>query len=216
MKVNLVVAQGVHAGKVIPIGTARFLIGRDEQCNLRPASPAISKMHCGIHISGDKVVVKDYGSTNGTFVNGEQVVGEREVSDGDLMKAGPLEFTLKFEASVARPTVKATIKPIAMPVAVAATKIASPPIDEPDEETPDRSIFSDDDEEAAAMLMSMDDGVNTPTAEANIPDGATVTDMPIPGAASPPGSKPTSKPAIVDSSKSAADLLSKYMRRPRE
>ena len=40
MKVNLVVATGVHQGKVIPILGTEFLIGRDPQCQLRPASQA--------------------------------------------------------------------------------------------------------------------------------------------------------------------------------
>ena len=39
MKISLVVAQGVHTGKVIPVTAAEFVIGRDPQCHLRPASP---------------------------------------------------------------------------------------------------------------------------------------------------------------------------------
>src|SRR5580700_8606943 len=78
MKFSLVVAEGVHAGKVIPIATDQFLIGRDPHCNLRPASPAISKQHCGFFVRADKVVLLDYGSTNGTLVNGVQIAGEHE------------------------------------------------------------------------------------------------------------------------------------------
>ncbi|MEZ6141649.1 MAG: FHA domain-containing protein [Zavarzinella sp.] len=92
MKLNLIVADGVHAGKVIPVLTGEFLIGRDPQCQLRPASPAISKQHCGFFVREEGVFVRDFGSTNGTFVNGEQIAGEREIKEDDLVKVGPLAF----------------------------------------------------------------------------------------------------------------------------
>ena len=47
----------------------QFLIGRDEQCQLRPASQAISKLHCGVLVRDGKIYVKDFGSTNGTTVD---------------------------------------------------------------------------------------------------------------------------------------------------
>src|SRR6516225_8604807 len=97
MKLSLVVAQGVHQGKVIPIPVAQFLIGRDEGCQLRPASQAISKRHCAILARGGKVFVRDFGSTNGTFVNDAQVTGEQEIKDGDQLKIGPLEFKVKID-----------------------------------------------------------------------------------------------------------------------
>ena len=42
MKVSLIVASGVHVGKSIPVSGAKFLIGRDPECQLRPASQAVS------------------------------------------------------------------------------------------------------------------------------------------------------------------------------
>src|SRR5579871_4389690 len=97
MKVSLVVAQGVHKGKVIPIPVAQFVIGRDEGCQLRPASPAISKRHCSIEVRKGKVFVRDFGSTNGTFVNNEQVSGELECNGDEKIRIGPLEFVLKVK-----------------------------------------------------------------------------------------------------------------------
>ena len=67
MKVSLVVASGAHEGKVIQITGPQFLIGRNPQCHLRPASQAISKNHCGVLVRDGKVYVKDFGSTNGTI-----------------------------------------------------------------------------------------------------------------------------------------------------
>ena len=63
-----------------------------------PASQAVSKQHCAFHVREGKVFVVDFGSTNGTSVNDEQLPAnlEREVKHGDRIKAGPLDFTLSL------------------------------------------------------------------------------------------------------------------------
>src|SRR5689334_13828507 len=55
MKLSLaVLTPGRWEGKVIPITLAKFLIGRDPDCHLRPASPAISKRHCALVVRGTR------------------------------------------------------------------------------------------------------------------------------------------------------------------
>jgi len=44
---------------------------------------------------------RDFGSKNGTQVNGERVEGERAFEAGDKLKIGPLEFELCVKASIA-------------------------------------------------------------------------------------------------------------------
>jgi pSer/pThr/pTyr-binding forkhead associated (FHA) protein len=104
MKLSLVVTQGTQAGKGIPITKAEFIIGRDAQCNLRPASQHVSKKHCALRTKGDRVFVEDFGSTNGTFINDEQLKGERELRDGDRLRIGPLDFIVKLEGAADKPT----------------------------------------------------------------------------------------------------------------
>ncbi|MBN9118128.1 MAG: FHA domain-containing protein [Planctomycetes bacterium] len=104
MKVSLVVTSGSHEGRSIPLTGPQFLIGRDPQCQLRPASQAISKLHCAVLIRDGKVYIKDYGSTNGTLVNDALVQdAEVAVADGDVIRVGPLDFRLKIEAPAAKP-----------------------------------------------------------------------------------------------------------------
>ena len=95
MKIVLVVASGIYAGKEIAIAGNQFVIGRDEDCNLRPASPAISKKHCAIFYKDGEPFVKDLGSTNGTFLNDQQVESERPLAEGDKLRVGPLDFAVK-------------------------------------------------------------------------------------------------------------------------
>src|SRR5262245_23665565 len=112
MKVKLVVGSGVHEGREIPIASQQFVIGRDPQCQLWPSSPAISKKHCAIIQRGNKVFVRDFGSTNGTFVDGQAVTDEVEVTDQAKLKVGPLDFRLLIEATAIQ-------KPLAAPPAPA-------------------------------------------------------------------------------------------------
>ena len=216
MKISLVVAQGVHTGKVIPIGSTSFLIGRDPHCNLRPASPSISKQHCGIIVRNGKVYVVDYGSTNGTLVNEVPVQGEIEVKDQDKLKAGPLEFVLHIEVTAVHPAIKKVGSP---PVATETAAVAMADTHSVVSASPAITATAEDEsDKMAAMLLALDDGAGSgdPTTEAKIPDGTTVMDIPaVPGAPAKPSQLDKVKQEKADSSKAAADILSKYMRRPR-
>jgi len=100
MKVSLVVASGAHQGKVIPVVGTQFVIGRDPQCHLRPASQAVSKQHCAIIIRNGVVSLKDFGSTNGSILNDTIVKGEeQQLKNNDSVKVGPLDFTVRIEAA---------------------------------------------------------------------------------------------------------------------
>src|SRR6266478_7597575 len=102
MKLNLVVVTaGKMHGKSIPILLPEFVIGRDPDCQLRPASPLISKKHCAFIIRGNKASVRDFGSTNGTTVNDEPLQGEREIVNDDIVKVGPIEFRVELEVTAA-------------------------------------------------------------------------------------------------------------------
>src|SRR5436190_8983449 len=130
MKLSLVVlTPGKQEGKVLPIGLSQFLIGRDPQCHLRPASAAISKRHCAIIQRDGKVFVRDFDSTNGTFVNEAPVKGEVELHNGDQLKVGPLHFGVKIETSpsVNRPTPVPATKPPAKAAGQPAARSAPAP-----------------------------------------------------------------------------------------
>jgi pSer/pThr/pTyr-binding forkhead associated (FHA) protein len=100
MKLSLVVQKpGHNLGRVLEIKLSQFVIGRDPQCHLRPASPKISQRHCAVLQRDNKVFIRDYESTNGTFVNDVPVKGEIELHDGDRLKMGSLLFEVKIDVS---------------------------------------------------------------------------------------------------------------------
>ncbi len=94
MLVKLRVTQGAQAGREVIIPVAEFLIGRGEECHLRPRSDAISRRHCVIAVNEGEVVLRDLGSKNGTYVNGQRVEGTCVLQPGDHLLVGPLQFEL--------------------------------------------------------------------------------------------------------------------------
>src|ERR1700690_3341983 len=94
MEVRLKVLVGPNAGRELPVAGPKFLVGRAEDCQLRPRSDLISRHHCALLIEENFVAVRDFGSKNGTHVNGERVLGERELKSGDKLTIGPLEFEI--------------------------------------------------------------------------------------------------------------------------
>lgn len=209
MKLSIVVlTSGPSEGKVIPIPVAQFVIGRDPGCQLRPASILISKRHCALLQRDNKVFLRDFGSTNGTFVNDRQVRGEIELLDGDQLRVGPLKFAVRLEAT------PAVDRPTPLPPAKTATQKVTPPSAP---EAPDEKEGSNGEEDAAALLLSLQDGDSPNPAGAvaadGVPEGSTVLDLPKP--ADVKAAAEEKKKPIGDTSTAAKSILEKYLKRPR-
>jgi pSer/pThr/pTyr-binding forkhead associated (FHA) protein len=69
------VLSGRQNGAFIPLPVGKFLIGREEDCQLRPNSELVSRHHCVFTNDDFTLRLRDLGSTNGTFVNGERLRG---------------------------------------------------------------------------------------------------------------------------------------------
>jgi len=244
MKLSLLVlTTGKQEGKKLEIKVSPFLVGRDAQCHLRPASPLISKMHCAFSIREGKVYLKDFESTNGSVVNGQPILDEVELKDKDRIKIGPIEFQVQIEvpASVKSPEkvvekpVKKTAeqssssvkKPKPMVAATATTNASGAGSQQGADETvqSDMTATRDDggssgDDDIAAMLLDMSDDTDSEAAALNsdgIPDGSTVMEMKVPdNLAEKKDGGQKAKEAQQNTSQAARDILSKYMRRPRE
>jgi S1-C subfamily serine protease len=64
------------------------VIGRDADCNLVLQDDQISRKHATITITGGRIIVRDLGSTNGTYVNDERITVPTEIRTGDSIKVG--------------------------------------------------------------------------------------------------------------------------------
>ncbi len=94
MELSLKVLSGRNAGQVIKVPVTKFIIGRSEDCHLRPHSDLVSRHHCAILIDNGAVAIRDFNSRNGTFVNGEKIVGQCDLKSGDKVAVGQLEFEI--------------------------------------------------------------------------------------------------------------------------
>jgi hypothetical protein len=78
---------------------AKTTLGRAADSDLTILEPSVSRVHADLE-QGEPWVVRDLGSTAGTFVNGEPVRGSRPLRDGDCVRFGDVAFY--FVASAPR------------------------------------------------------------------------------------------------------------------
>jgi hypothetical protein len=80
-------------GDVIPIGDSPLVVGRDVGLGLSLASESsVSRRHAEVAKGPGGVVVRDLGSTNGTYVNGAKLQGETVLRPGDELRFGAVAF----------------------------------------------------------------------------------------------------------------------------
>ncbi|MEO7822035.1 MAG: FHA domain-containing protein [Gemmatimonadaceae bacterium] len=75
-------------------------IGRGDQNDVRIAHESVSASHATLVRKGETWFVLDLGSSNGTFVDGLRVAGERELPAGSTLTLGTVK--LKFQPSIAK------------------------------------------------------------------------------------------------------------------
>ena len=79
----------------IPISVTPFQIGRKSGVTLRIPSPTVSNLHAEFVEQAGHLLLRDLGSTNGTYINGARISGEKQVYEGDLIQFSNVVFRLK-------------------------------------------------------------------------------------------------------------------------
>lgn len=82
---------GTHT---IPLESTLLTVGRGLNNDVILEDTRVSRHHAQLRYRARRFWIADVGSTNGTFVNGEQVA-ERALRDGDIISLGGLELTFK-------------------------------------------------------------------------------------------------------------------------
>ena len=157
----------------------------------------ISKRHCALIQRDGKAYIRDFGSTNGTFLNDQPVKDEVELHHNDELKIGPLLFEVQIwsrsrrpqrrprpsrptkavrrQAGDRRPGQGAPGRRAAVPRPRDRGQEGRRPA--PAEE--DAAATGDADDDIAAMLLSLQDDDGSPSASADgaVPEGSTVMDL---------------------------------------
>lgn len=93
----LEVAAGPQCGQTFSLNHGSLLLGRDPRSAVVIDHPQISRRHAQFVQREEGWVVEDLGSTNGTFLNGEQIVTPQLLTDGDVIGLSDA-FLLTFRA----------------------------------------------------------------------------------------------------------------------
>lgn len=92
----LVVNRGPETGQSFLLERAITTAGRATDADIFLDDVTVSRRHAEIHRDGDVFVIRDAGSLNGTYVNGERV-DEAKLHGGDEIQVG--KFHLVFLSS---------------------------------------------------------------------------------------------------------------------
>lgn len=92
----LVVNRGPETGQSFVLDKAVVTAGRAIDADIFLDDVTVSRRHAEIRLDGDVFVVRDAGSLNGTYVNGERVA-EAKLHSGDEIQVG--KFHLVFLSS---------------------------------------------------------------------------------------------------------------------
>ncbi len=107
-------------GKRFEAQGTRIRIGRGKECEVRPVEGAegiVSRVHAELSVgTSGGLSLRDVGSKNGTFLNGDRIAGATPVRLGDRITLGPGGPVLVVEGIGTGP-VKAATRPAATPMA---------------------------------------------------------------------------------------------------
>ena len=152
MEASLVMFKADGERREFPLNKSEVVVGRKSTCDLRIPLSSVSRQHFKLFVEDDKVLLRDLGSSNGTYYNDERVL-EAELSPGDQIRVGPVTFIVVIDGEPSQVDVVKTVLPhdtgeIEAAVAAAASVKAPAP----------KPIDTGDD-----LPGSVDDEVHSPT-----------------------------------------------------
>ena len=83
-------------------GKNEFRFGRDPGNDLVIDHPSVSRFHSQVRFENGTYTIYDLTSTNGTYVNGQQVLGQRRLVVGDSIRIGPTSFVFQLNQTLLR------------------------------------------------------------------------------------------------------------------
>jgi pSer/pThr/pTyr-binding forkhead associated (FHA) protein len=105
MDVALVMFMENGERRDFPLTKPRIVIGRNTECDLQLSLGVISRRHCELLLKNNHVLVRDLGSSNGTYVSNKRIQ-EAPVGAGETLMIGPVIFTVLINGAPAE------IKPV--------------------------------------------------------------------------------------------------------
>lgn len=96
MQVVLAMFKSDSSRRDFPVKPDGFVIGRKNTCDLRIPLSSVSRKHCELKVVDGQVLLRDAGSSNGTYHNNIRVT-EAVLAAGDELVVGPVVFTVVID-----------------------------------------------------------------------------------------------------------------------
>jgi len=93
--------RGRSAPELLPLDATRTTVGRARSNAISISDTTVSDLHAVIESYGASFAVRDLGSSNGTFVNGERLVSERRLRTGDEICVGETRLVFRQQRDAA-------------------------------------------------------------------------------------------------------------------
>jgi len=99
---RLVVLSEGLTGRSHELKAERTTVGRVEDNTFQIPDASVSSHHCEVLLKGSEVVIRDLNSTNGTFINGQQIT-EAALKPSQILRLGQVEVRLEGDQSASAP-----------------------------------------------------------------------------------------------------------------
>jgi EAL domain-containing protein (putative c-di-GMP-specific phosphodiesterase class I) len=96
--------DSAEALRHVPLYAFPFTIGRRQDLHLSLTCKTVSSLHAEITEVGRSLVIRDLGSTNGTYVNGRRLTEPVAVSEDDLVQFANLPFRIRVQSTQDSPS----------------------------------------------------------------------------------------------------------------
>jgi hypothetical protein len=93
---QLIMRTGPTPGKVFELNQSEMYIGRDVSNDIVVNDSEVSRKHSRLVLQAGGVMLEDLGSTNGTFVNGQRLMGPHMLRPGEMVMLGE-NVSMAFE-----------------------------------------------------------------------------------------------------------------------
>jgi len=202
MDVRLVMFLDDGERRDFPLTKQRTTVGRTVDCDLRVPLSSVSRRQCELIMEGNALVLRDLGSSNGTYHNNTRVQ-EVTVEPGDQIKVGPITFTVVINGK------PETITPSNKNDADAVAAW----IEEEDDEALPAGVTPSDDVDTDPLAEDLDDDGIMTIEDVDDDSPTVIEDLdekpagPPPVVEAPPAARPT--PAIKSSDDKAKPSKSK-------
>ena len=126
MNARFVIVSPVSQKRAISVRLP-ILVGRSEEAKFRVQQDSVSRRHCEFFTTDDAVFVRDLQSTNGTFLDDEEIVADTPtvVPSGTVVRVGGVAFRVEYESPVREPAGQSGDDTVPLP-----TPTADPDADE--------------------------------------------------------------------------------------